>query len=169
MLIGTHISLPYITGALATIASKKAGFGKLFTARNLLIASIFGMLPDMLSIHVSQEARHASYTHTIWFILACTSFLPIFGLKPLRRLFPTAVLAVYAVFLHVICDMISGGVPFSGVGNGITGDYYVMPEYWIPMDVFFTYISWNLYKKYLREDQEEIPISVVCEPVRIEK
>ncbi len=98
---------------------------------------IAGALPDILSPHLSLEARMTSWSHGIpcWSLFTFGMLLiAVFSRKkmPVRL----ALLLSGAYILHMICDAVSGGVDFLyPLGHWTWGDYWVNPIWWVPLDV----------------------------------
>ena len=129
--IFTHALLPVILTGVATKRRDLRG-------RWALVAiGIAGALPDVLSPHLSLEARMTSWSHGIpcWAALTIAMILVALGSRGKISVVLALVLSG-AYLLHLLCDAISGGVNFLyPFGNGIWGDYWVDPIWWVPLDV----------------------------------
>jgi hypothetical protein len=127
----THALLPVICTGLV------AGNAKWLGRWGLVGIGIAGALPDLLTPHLSLEARMTSWSHGIPCWLAFSSVLIICSIF-IRRGFSTR-LALFqsgAYLLHMACDAISGGVNFLyPFGNWTWGDYWVDPIWWVPLDI----------------------------------
>lgn len=146
MLVGTHAMLP-VCGCLAIdgIALNRGG-GRVFPAWTLWLIGFFGVLPDFCSPHIALEDRHASWSHTVWFLAGLLVLLPMAGSYLERSCRWQVVAACWvAAFLHVAADTISGGVAwFYPWKTDVTGDYYIPLEYWVLSDAAFVLLTWFL-------------------------
>ena len=145
MLVGTHFCLPLIIAGIADLKRVKAGQSPQFSRAQLFFIGLGGVLPDLFSIHLSLQARHASPTHTLWFPVLIAPLLLLFALPRLRRQLATAFLAWIGVILHLLCDLISGGIPLFGLGQPIVGDYYLHPSLWVPADGVTILVTWYIF------------------------
>lgn len=121
------------------------------------LIALCGALPDILDPHLSLEARHRSWSHTLaalavfGLLVTAATRLPRLGLT--RRV---AALCVVAYGLHIACDLISGGGrplrPFTAM---LWGDDYVPSWTWGASDlglllfVYFAYRWYPLRRHYL--------------------
>jgi hypothetical protein len=110
--------------------------------------AFFGVLPDLLSPHLSLDARHASLSHSLtgWALFSGAMVLVFLTLRRTRyRLLAPLGVAAYAA--HIWCDMITGGVslfmPFSG---GVYGGHHLPLLSWAVFDgalIFFVYATYR--------------------------
>jgi membrane-bound metal-dependent hydrolase YbcI (DUF457 family) len=124
----THALLPVIICATAWRDKRPEWFAG---RKQWFYLALAGALPDLLTPHLSIDARWSSWSHGLPFWLALSVVL----LMVCSR-WQLAVGASLAYGLHLFCDGISGGVnllyPFR---TWIWGDYWVPPLYWIPLDI----------------------------------
>lgn len=105
--------------------------------RELVWIGIAGALPDLLTPHITLEARLASWSHG----LPCWAALTLIALTVSLRFpsrFPKQLAAACsaAYFLHILCDAISGGVNWlHPLGRWIWARQWVPHMLWIPLDV----------------------------------
>lgn len=145
MFAGTHICLPLIIAGISDWNRVRRHREPRFTRAQLYVVALGGILPDLLSLHVSLEARHNSPVHTLWFPLALLPLFLVLALPGFRRYLHVAFMAWIGVLLHLFGDLISGGIPFWGVNNGIVGRYYVPPVFWWPLDVVMILTAWYVF------------------------
>lgn len=120
----------------------------MFSGRNLCVVGVFGMLPDFLSPHLSLESRHASLSHTIWFLAGLVLLLPLtrFISEKASRL-PVAVACWLAYGLHLAADAVSGGIAWLHPWRDeVIGRYWIEPQYWIWYDAGFILLVWMIYR-----------------------
>lgn len=128
------------------------------------VVALCGALPDVLSPHLSLDARHAAASHTLW---AWTLFSGlIFVLhKTMPPAFPrpVAVLCSLAYMGHILCDLITGGVallyPFS---TSVQGKNHLPYWLWIACDgslILYVYLAyrWLPLRKRIRERMTRPP------------
>ena len=111
MFIITHALAPVVAAQAIGLVVQLSGGANPLRKRDFLALMVAGMLPDLLSPHLSLDDRWSSHTHTIYFALAC---LPV-AVWCARRMHPDhpallAVLLWSAVLLHLAGDAISGGI-----------------------------------------------------------
>ena len=145
MFVGTHACLPVILAGFWDWKRVRQELPPRFSKVDLMVIALGGILPDLLNIHLSLEARHSSATHSIWFPLILAPFALIFFLPRFQKSFPTFLLAWLGVVLHLFCDLISGGIPLWGSGTLIIGKYYVHPVYWLPLDCISILFTWFVF------------------------
>jgi membrane-bound metal-dependent hydrolase YbcI (DUF457 family) len=148
MMIGTHSLLPVCSCLLVDRISMAAGRPRMFSGRNLIVVGVFGMLPDFLSPHLSLESRHASLSHTIWFLTGLVLLLPLvrFVSEKASRI-PVAVACWLAYGLHLAADGVSGGIAWLHPWrNEVIGRYWIEPQYWIWYDAGFILLVWFIYR-----------------------
>jgi hypothetical protein len=135
MTIVSHVLFPLVFAQSANGYRTQSRLPRFFDWKNLLFIGLAGGLPDILSPHLYLESRYSSLTHSVWFLLTAIILSASFAwrLKKFRALIG---FCIFAVSLHLLCDMVSGGInllaPF---GNMIVGRYYVRTRYWIALDV----------------------------------
>lgn len=127
----THALLPVI--ATGIFAKGVRWIGR----RGIFAIGMAGALPDILTPHLSLEARMSSWSHGLPFWLAFTFAIIVIALTTKGRIAVKLALALSASYLlHLFCDAISGGVnflyPFEDL---ILGDYWVPPIFWVPLDI----------------------------------
>ncbi len=102
--------------------------------------AVAGVLPDLLSPHLSLADRYNSFSHslifTCVFLACCATFFAFLYRKPYGSL-PVWCAAAYV--LHLAEDMISGGIDFLASGH-VPGEYYVPPMYWPLIDLYIIVI-----------------------------
>ncbi len=128
----THALLPVIAVGLAAPRARWLG------RWGLLAIGVAGALPDLLSPHLSLQARMASWSHGLpcWALFSVLVLLLAVAASRGRGSIRLAGAMSAAYLLHLVCDGISGGVNFLGpVGDWYWGDYWVAPVWWVPLDV----------------------------------
>ncbi len=161
MMIGTHSLLPVCGCLLADRVSMSTGRSRMFSGRDLCVIGVFGMLPDILSPHLSLESRYASLSHSIWFLMGLVLLLPLtrFISEKKSRL-PVAIACWAACALHLAADAVSGGIAWLHPWrDDVLGRYWIEPQYWIWYDAGFILLVWFIYRvapslggKVVRED-----------------
>jgi hypothetical protein len=124
----THALLPVLVmrKAIPSLAGRPS-------LRVAALVALAGVLPDVLSPHLTLDERHLAFSHSGAGVL---SFLVLVALiSRLRPAFfgagPAGMVAV-AYGLHIVCDMISGGVALAHpASNEIYGGA------WIPLWAWF--------------------------------
>ncbi len=125
-----------------------------------VVLGAFGALPDCLDPHISIGARYNSYSHSWWFTLCVIAACAVFAL--VRRKRPEAMLAVWcsgAYVLHVVGDIVSGGLDFLGTGE-VMGGWWIPPELWPVFDLGFV-IAFALFHRRIR-----VRHGLISSPVR---
>jgi membrane-bound metal-dependent hydrolase YbcI (DUF457 family) len=94
-----------------------------------------GVLPDVLYPHLGLDERHAAFSHSL---VAWSIFVGLLGLAAThRRLRPhreVLVLCGAAYAAHIVCDLITGGVPLlSPIESLIWGGT------WLPFRIWFVF------------------------------
>lgn len=138
----THALAPVIIAHVCM--SRSTRFGR----AGLIAIGVAGALPDILSPHLSLEARMTSWSHGLPFWVALTTCLVIASLVSQRR-FPLRLsLALSLAYLfHLICDAISGGINWLyPVSDFIWGEYWVSPIFWIPLDIVCVLLCYYLFR-----------------------
>jgi hypothetical protein len=146
MLIGTHALMPVCGCLLADQISITAGRGRIIPPMALWAVAVFGALPDLCSPHLSLEARHASWSHTVWFMAGLIPVAAMTGClfeKGYRLV--SAVACWIAAALHLAADAISGGIAWLYPWRGdVIGRYYIAPQHWMWFDAGFILVTWFL-------------------------
>lgn len=142
--MGTHALLPVCGCLLVENRSVAAGGGRFFSMAGLGCIAFFGVLPDLCTPHLSLEARHASWSHTVWFM---AGLLPLVGI--LAALFRKGsrlrmgVLMWLSAGLHLAADAVSGGIAWLYPWRlDVIGKAWISAEYWIAFDAFFILLTW---------------------------
>lgn len=136
MFIGTHASVPVLLASLADMGSLVKTRRLLFEKKHLAAIALAGVLPDLLSPHISLQARLTSFSHTIWFLLVLFPALIIvskflFG----RRYLLMGVSLWLASTIHLFLDLSAGGInPTYPLGQRI-GFYLVHYRNWVVLDL----------------------------------
>jgi hypothetical protein len=127
----THALLPVIL--IGAVAGQKPWLGRW----GLVAVGAAGALPDLLSPHLSLEARLSSWSHGLPFWLLFTIGVVSAALISRRRFDLRLAVAVSGAYLfHILCDAVSGGVNFLYPYRDLVwGAYWVDPVFWIPLDV----------------------------------
>jgi membrane-bound metal-dependent hydrolase YbcI (DUF457 family) len=120
---------------------------KVPSLRVVMLVAVCGVLPDILSPHLSLDDRHVALSHTLWAFL---TFSVLVGL--LNRRWPTAftpsisLLCIAAYGGHLACDAITGGIAlFYPLIRTVQGKNYLPYWLWITCDgllilyVYFVY------------------------------
>ena len=135
MTVVSHFMLPVVVAGLFELRLVRRSGRALFGRRGLALVGFCGTLPDLLTPHLGLSARYASWSHTLWFFAA----FMLLGLALARFLAPrhraVVMMCVFAVFLHLLCDTVSGGVNLAPVFCRPLGGYYVKPRYWLWLDL----------------------------------
>ena len=135
MTAGTHLALPIIVAGALNLRRVIETDEPLFSRWHVLLIGIGGLLPDLITPHISLHARYTSWSHTAWFFL-CFLVLCLMVAKCLPSRHQAATHFCWAaVLLHILCDMISGGVNLIPPFGHPVGDYYFPVRYWLHLDV----------------------------------
>jgi membrane-bound metal-dependent hydrolase YbcI (DUF457 family) len=135
MTVVSHFALPVIVAGFINLRAVRRSGQPVFGRLDMALIGLCGILPDLLTPHLSLMARYSSWSHTLWFFAAFLSLALALArlLAPRRRM--VLRMCVGAVFLHILCDTVSGGVNLvPGLGRPL-GDYYVSPRYWLWLDL----------------------------------
>lgn len=158
MLVGTHVLLP--VGACLVIENLRlaAGLDRLFPERSLWLVGLFGVLPDLCTPHLSLEARFASQSHSIGFLIG--AILPSAAAGSFfengRRL-SVAAACWCAVVLHLVADALSGGfVPGYPVPAEVVGGAFIPFRFWGWCDLGLLGLFWWLWRRSLALDARNI-------------
>lgn len=104
--------------------------------RTVSIVSLCGVLPDVLSPHLTLDDRHTSLSHTAWAALLFGVVIARLAWR-LPKLFPPAFarLCFAAYAGHLACDAITGGIPlFYPISPAVFGKNYLPYWLWITCD-----------------------------------
>jgi hypothetical protein len=148
MMAGTHALLPVCCCLVADRISMSTGRARLFSGRNIIVVGFFGVLPDILSPHLSLESRHASLSHTVWALVAVVFLFPLtrFVADKASRL-RVSVACWIAYALHLAADAASGGIAWLYPWRAdIVGEYWIEPQTWIWYDAGFIFVVWFIYR-----------------------
>lgn len=135
MTAGTHFALPIVVaGSLSLRRAIRTG-EPLLSRWHILLVGISGLLPDIMTPHISLQSRYTSWSHTLWFFLG---FLVL--CLAVAKWLPSDHRAAahccwFAVLLHLLCDMISGGIDLVQPFGSPVGDYYFPVRYWLHLDL----------------------------------
>lgn len=149
MMIGTHALLPVCGCLFAGKILKKAGRRKGFSGRELVAVGVSGFLPDLLSPHLSLEARQTSLSHTVWAVMLMALVMP--GLvrvtcKAGSRV-PLAVACWLAYVLHLLADAVSGGIAWLYPWRpDVIGGSWIPAPHWIWYDAGFILLVWAIFR-----------------------
>jgi len=128
----THALLP-VTARLLTELRKKPLPGYRQQLRECALIGAAGLLPDALDPHVTIGARCSSYSHA-WMSTAIAVAGCVVWALIRRRQTGLALWCAGAYVLHVLGDIVSGGLDFFATGHAI-GDWWVIPELWPLIDL----------------------------------
>ena len=135
MTVVSHFMLPVIAAGCLEIRAVRRSGRPLFGRRGLALVGLCGILPDLLTPHLSLSARYTSWSHTLWFLAAVL----LLGMALARLLEPrrraVVWMCVIAVFLHLLCDTVSGGVNLLPGLCRPLGGYYFPARYWLWLDL----------------------------------
>jgi len=162
---GTHISLPVIVAGAHNLRAfaKRNEFP--LERKHFALIALCAVLPDVLSPHIGIAARQASWTHSAWVALGGLAACLLAAWKAPRGWRTALWFSLLALSLHIFCDAISGGVTLFIPFGDVVGDYYVSPEYWLPLDLvtmIAAYLIWwrcrQQLKRARREGEAETPV-----------
>jgi len=136
MFVGTHLFLPVLATSAIDALRIRRGQKSLFRPRELMFIGLAGILPDLLSPHISLAARLTSWTHNVWFLVCIAPILLLFAkIVSKQKTFLLGMFLWLAVALHLIVDMSSGGIspiyPFVAVIRFRTIPF----QYWLHADL----------------------------------
>lgn len=139
MTLVTHALLPL---AIGRPWLRRADGSPLFKEAG--IVAFCGILPDVLSPHIYLEARYESLSHTLWVWLAFTALVLLAGRAWRSRFtFRLQVLCIAAYAMHLLCDMISGGIAlFYPLSPTIHGGHFISYFMWYVSDVLLFLYAW---------------------------
>lgn len=130
------------------------------SARVVGLVAFCGALPDLLSPHLSLEARHTAFSHTVWAFVVCSVLVAVLAWS-LPKVFslPISFLCIAAYGGHILCDAITGGVSlFYPLSTEVQGKNYLPYWLWITSDgllVLYLYLvyRWLPLRRKLRKRQ----------------
>lgn len=154
MFVITHGLSPMIGIGFADLAS-----GRRLERTDLLLIALAGAAPDILSPHLSLDARLHSWTHNLWFLLGSA---PVWMLVARRfahaRWMAMGALMIFATAFHLFCDAISGGIawlyPYS---DEVIARRWVPYSWWFALDATFVALTgmlWWLRQRAWRRQKE---------------
>ncbi|MCW1886806.1 metal-dependent hydrolase [Luteolibacter flavescens] len=146
MLIGTHVLLPVCIALTAECVSLAKGRGHVFPPWGLVLVGAFGALPDVCTPHISLADRHASWSHTVWFLAGMAPFAAmVVTLFEKQGRWWLALACWLAVLLHLIGDAVAGGIaPLYPWRTEVVGDYYIAVPDWMWYEIGFVLLTWVL-------------------------
>lgn len=146
----THALIPVIVYGIMRQEQLTSGTvrEKIAVVRTALIVGLVGALPDMADPHVTLAERLESWSHCMAAWVGFSALLGLFSVARKRWLGPFFAIGLsLTYFSHIVGDAIAGGVgwsyPFS---DSVIGDYYVIPEWWIPADFICFAIAYICYR-----------------------
>ena len=112
--------------------------------RDMAIVAFAGILPDVLAPHIHLEGRYQAFSHTVWACAIFAGLLLAANLaRPKQLPRPLAALCLGAYLLHLLCDMISGGIaPFHPFSATRHGGHVVNYLVWYLCDVLLFLHAW---------------------------
>ncbi len=146
----THALIPVIAYGLMRqdVLCSGTRQEKFAVARTAVIVGLVGALPDMVDPHVTLDERLKSWSHCLAAWVGFSALLGLISLVARRWLSPKFAFGLSLTYLsHIIGDAIAGGVgwsyPFS---RAVIGDYYVRPEWWIPLNFICVILAYVIYR-----------------------
>jgi hypothetical protein len=135
MNIVSHIIYPVIAAQTANVYRVCRDKPSYFTGKQLLLIGLCGGLPDILSPHLRLTARYQSASHSLGFLIF--ALLASVLLSIIFRKYQKLILfCFFAIALHLVCDMVAGGINlYAPFGRMIVGKYFIPPRYWIALDL----------------------------------
>lgn len=146
----THALIPVIAYGLMRQKQLIAGTRseKVGVWRTALIIGIVGAMPDMMDPHVTLEERLSSWSHSLTAWAGFSVLFAAFSLARQRWWTPMLALGLsLTYFSHIVGDAIAGGVGWSyPFGDHVIGDYYIIPQWWIPADYLSFALAYLVYR-----------------------
>ena len=107
------------------------------------IVAIAGVLPDLLTPHLSLAARYSSWSHTVLAWAGFNVFLAVLGLTLHRHRLPRVLLfASLAYALHLLGDAFSGGIAWLyPVSTAVIGCRLIPYPYWLFIDAVLLFVA----------------------------
>lgn len=138
MMWGTHIGIPAIAAAATDLVRHKSGRPRLFSNWQIRLIGLSGILPDLASPHFSLHSRHESWSHTLWFLLGVIVVTLILARMFSKRNWGWLTMFVaFGVFMHLVMDALSGGIPFTLPYGDIWGGQVILWSTWLYWDIAF--------------------------------
>lgn len=120
--------------------------------------ALCGALPDILSPHLSLDARYTALSHTVWaWLIFGALILILHGIVPKIAAPSLAALCICAYGGHIFCDLITGGVSLLyPLNSTVQGENYLPYWLWITCDgilILYLYVvyRWLPLRKRIRE------------------
>ncbi len=107
------------------------------------IVALSGLLPDILTPHISLAARFASWSHSIFAFAGFMVLVLVLALSAPEGLpWRLALLASFAYLSHLFLDGIAGGVPgLYPLSHAVFGMRLIRFHSWLYFDVVFLLLS----------------------------
>lgn len=104
----------------------------------LWLVGLAGASPDLLDPHVSLEDRMSSWSHSLVGLSAVSLLLFTFALLKVWVNWTQCALMISAYVLHLLCDAVSGGIPFLLPGEEhFVGGKFIPFKWWLICDAVF--------------------------------
>jgi hypothetical protein len=112
------------------------------------VVALCGALPDILSPHLSLDARYTALSHTVWaWVLFSILFLILRKALPQTLSSSLVALCICAYGGHIVCDSITGGVSlFYPINPDVQGENYLPYWLWITCDGFLILYLYLVYR-----------------------
>ena len=134
MTAGTHFAIPIVVAGSFNLFSISKTHQALLSRWHILLIGISGLLPDILTPHIRLQARYDSWSHTAWFLFSFFLLCIILAMCLPARHKAAAHFCWLAALLHILSDMVSGGINFIPPFGRPIGDYYLPFPYWLHLD-----------------------------------
>ena len=135
MYLPSHFFIPIIATHIGNAISLSARQKPLVVGRPIFLIGFAGLLPDLLNPHLLLVDRFESWTHTVWFLAGCG----ILGFSLKRFCNPWLIaFMLLAIFLHIACDAITGGVKLFWPYDFTVGKYLIGSNHWLQLDAITT-------------------------------
>lgn len=112
------------------------------------LIALSGLLPDILSPHLSLEARYASLPHSLTGLACFAALVAVICVTKIgaaHKKIGALCIAAYAA--HIFCDLIAGGVPlFRPFSRIIVGQNYIPYWTWDAADlvlIVYVYLTYR--------------------------
>ncbi len=157
----THALLPVIIASVIERTDRGADRNEVFSNREIIALGVFGAAPDLLNPHLSLAARYTSWSHGFPFWVGLTLVMVIGSLFIKKRFPPGMAIWLSAAYLlHLVCDLVAGGIAWSyPLGGTVVGKYYVRPEWWAWIDgscIFIMYGMWRIAPSFHRSQETKM-------------
>jgi hypothetical protein len=157
--------MPVCACLLADNLAIRSGRERIFPAQSMWAVGFFGILPDICTPHLSLEDRHASWSHTVWFMAGLIIVVAMAGTffdKGYR--IRVALACWFAAALHLAADAISGGIVlFYPWRPDVIGRYFIPAQHWMWFDAFFVLLAWFLLRVLPHLEARNIRVSRLTE------